>query len=351
MAIPPSVHRGSAHALLRVRREQATASRSLLGVEEVVASSAPRLQASTPLAEQSWRFLTVGPRTSVTQRRSAVGFPSRTAYGMCSRRQPRWGRLCLDAGPRLPSARPMKPPAEPTSVTLMSPLSLHLRDLLRQAIDQYVRARTTPPATRCCGECGADYSDLPGPVLGSFDLAPTGSGVAANELLLSRDGSQRRGHNRRPDKRNADGVTELNPRAVAGRTFNRYPCQDIRSIRAEKLPVPKEPVHLLVHAQRLTTSVRRLHIWSEIGGEPPELLDLPDDETQATLAGRLSTFASEDVTSLTQTYWNTFFAFIGTGPAIQAAREAEDSEALAAALALERALRQLTGVRGAPTLL
>lgn len=111
------------------------------------------------------------------------------------------------------------------------------------------------------------------------------------------------------------------------------------------------PVHLLVHAQRLTTSVRRLHIWSEIGGEPPELLDLPDDETQATLAGRLSTFASEDVTSLTQTYWNTFFAFIGTGPAIQAAREAEDSEALAAALALERALRQLTGVRGAPTLL
>ena len=171
LAIPPSVHRGSAHALLRVRREQATASRSLLGVEEVVASSAPRLQASTPLAEQSWRFLTVGPRTDVTQRRSAVGFPSRTAYGMCSRRQPRWGRLCLDAGPRLPSARPMKPPAEPTSVTLMSPLSLHLRDLLRQAIDQYVRARTTPPATRCCGECGADYSDLPGPVLGCSTCA------------------------------------------------------------------------------------------------------------------------------------------------------------------------------------
>ena len=180
--------------------------------------------------------------------------------------------------------------------------------------------------------------------------APTGSGVAANELLLSRDGSQRRGHNRRPDKRNADGVTELNPRAVAGRTSIAIHARTSapfapRSCRYRRTcPSPcARPAPYNVGTA--------FHIWSEIGGEPPELLDLPDDETQATLAGRLSTFASEDVTSLTQTYWNTFFAFIGTGPAIQAAREAEDSEALAAALALERALRQLTGVRGAPTLL
>jgi hypothetical protein len=83
---------------------------------------------------------------------------------------------------------------------------------------------------------------------------------------------------------------------------------------------------VLVHAQRLSTSARRLHVWSEVGGEPPDLLDLPEDEEQAILTGRLAAFASDEVTTRTQTYWSASFAYLSTGPALHEALQNGDAE-------------------------
>jgi len=49
--------------------------------------------------------------------------------------------------------------------TTTSRLTAAERQALRAAIDQAVRARLNPP-TRSCPECGADRTDLQGPVIG-----------------------------------------------------------------------------------------------------------------------------------------------------------------------------------------
>ena len=64
------------------------------------------------------------------------------------------------------------------------------------------------------------------------------------------------------------------------------------------------------------SQVKAPYEWVAVGGEAPELLELPTDDEQALLAGRLATFASDEVTERTQAYWNAFFGYLATGPAL-----------------------------------
>jgi hypothetical protein len=101
---------------------------------------------------------------------------------------------------------------------------------------------------------------------------------------------------------------------------------------------------VMTHAQRLGTSARRLHHWTEVGGEEPELLELLEDDEQAALAGRLAAFASDAVTDKTQLFWALFFEYLAVSGALHeglegsapAGRLAELNEAEAHALAAFR---------------
>jgi hypothetical protein len=78
---------------------------------------------------------------------------------------------------------------------------------------------------------------------------------------------------------------------------------------------------LITSAQRMNVSMSRLHTWTQVGGEPPDLLELPEDEEQAFLSAGIATFASEQVTEKAQAFWHAFFAYLDTGPGLHAAIE------------------------------